>query len=186
LVAGIAGLALITPAWIMLVHWTAWLPDGARLWLPTYLLWFLGGMLLAVLQAMGARCYAFVALPVAVVSYFIASTPIAGEPTTSPAEVSEAIFKSVFYVVIATLMIAPAALGDHGWYTRMLATRPMVWLGEISYEIFLVHLIVMEIAMVEVMRQPVYTGSGWSLFAVTMLLTIPFAWLLHRLTRVRD
>jgi peptidoglycan/LPS O-acetylase OafA/YrhL len=185
LLAGMAGLALITPAWIVLVHWTAWLPDGARLWLPTYLLWFLGGMLLAVLQAMGARCYAFVALPVAVVCYFIASTPIAGEPTTSPNAVSEALFKSAFYVVIASLLVAPVALGDHGWYTRLLSTRPMVWLGEISYEIFLVHLVVMEIAMVEVLHQPVYTGSGWSLFVVTMLLTVPLAWLLHRFTRVR-
>lgn len=186
LLTGMAGLALITPAWIVLVHWTAWLPDGARLWLPTYLLWFLGGMLLAVLQAMGVRCYAFVALPIAVVSYFIASTPIAGEPTTSPNAASEALFKSLFYVVIATLLVAPMALGDHGWYTRLLATRPMVWLGEISYEIFLVHLLVMEIAMVEVLHQPVYTGSGWSLFVVTMVLTIPFAWLLHRFTRVRS
>jgi peptidoglycan/LPS O-acetylase OafA/YrhL len=185
LLAGMAGLALITPAWIVLVHWTAILPDGARLWLPTYLLWFLGGMLLAVLQALEVRCYAFVALPVAVVCYFIASTPIAGEPTTSPNAVSEALFKSAFYVIIATLLVAPMALGDHGWYTRLLATRPMVWLGEISYEIFLIHLVVMEIAMVEVLHQPVYTGSGWSLFVVTMLLTVPLAWLLHRFTRVR-
>src|SRR5690242_6717683 len=51
LLMGIAGLALITPAWLILVHTTDFLPDGARLWLPTYLLWFLGGMVLAVLQS---------------------------------------------------------------------------------------------------------------------------------------
>jgi peptidoglycan/LPS O-acetylase OafA/YrhL len=178
--------AAITPGWIVLVHWTTWLPDGARLWLPTYLVWFLGGMLLAVLQAMGVRCYAFVALPVALVSYFIASTPIAGEPTTSPGAVSEALFKTAFYAFIATLMIAPLALGDIGWYARFLATRPMVWLGEISYEIFLIHLVVMEIVMVEVLRQHVYTGSALKLFVATMVFTIPLAWLLHRFTRVRS
>jgi peptidoglycan/LPS O-acetylase OafA/YrhL len=178
--------AAITPGWIVLVHWTAWLPDGARLWLPTYLVWFLGGMLLAVLQAMGVRCYAFVAIPVAVVSYFIASTPIAGEPTTSPHAVSEALFKTVFYAIIATLFIAPLALGDTGWYARLLATRPMVWLGEISYEIFLIHLVVMEIVMVEVLHQHVYTGSALKLFVATMVFTVPLAWLLHRFTRVRD
>jgi peptidoglycan/LPS O-acetylase OafA/YrhL len=186
LIAGMAALALITPAWIVLVHWTSWLPDGARLWLPTYLLWFLGGMLLSVLQAMGVRAYALVCLPVAVVSYFIASTPLAGQPTTSPYAASEALVKAGFYAFIATLLIAPVALGDHGWYTRLLATRPMVWLGEISYEIFLIHLVVMEIAMVVVLRQHVYTGSGWALFIVTMILTIPLAWLLHRFTRVRS
>ena len=67
----------------------------------------------------------------------------------------------------------------------MLASRPMVWLGEISYEIFLVHLVVMELAKVEVLRSQVYTGSVLQLFVVTMVLTIPVAWLLHRFTRVR-
>jgi peptidoglycan/LPS O-acetylase OafA/YrhL len=60
----------------------------------------------------------------------------------------------------------------------------MVWLGEISYEIFLVHLVVMEIAMVEVLRKPVYTGSALQLLVATMAMTIPVAWLLHRATRV--
>ena len=85
LLAGLAGLALVSPAWMILVHTTHFLPDGARLWLPGYLAWFVGGMLLTVLQAMGVRMYGFVALPLAVICYAIASTPIAGEPTTSPA-----------------------------------------------------------------------------------------------------
>ncbi|EUA73406.1 putative membrane protein [Mycobacterium xenopi 4042] len=69
----------------MLVHTTHWLPDGARLWLPTYLAWFIAGMALAVLQAMGVRCYAFAAIPLATVCYFIASTPIAGARRRRPA-----------------------------------------------------------------------------------------------------
>jgi peptidoglycan/LPS O-acetylase OafA/YrhL len=60
----------------------------------------------------------------------------------------------------------------------------MVWLGEISYEIFLIHLIVMEIAMVDVLRYPIYTGSMPTLFLVTLAMTIPLAWVLHRFTRV--
>src|SRR5439155_398867 len=69
LLAGLAGLALITPAWLILVHTTDFLPDGARLWLPTYLSWFIGGMMLAVLQRMGVRVYAFACVPLAVVCY---------------------------------------------------------------------------------------------------------------------
>jgi peptidoglycan/LPS O-acetylase OafA/YrhL len=185
LLTAIGVLGLISPAWLVLVHTTEFLPDGARLWLPTYLLWFLGGMALAVLQVLGVRCYAFVALPLAVVSYFIAATPVAGEPTTSPSGLAQSIVKAVFFTAIAALLIAPPALGDDGWYTRMLASRPMVWLGEISYEIFLVHLVVMELTKVEVLRSQVYTGSVLQLFVVTMVLTIPAAWLLHRFTRVR-
>ncbi|WP_420110438.1 acyltransferase family protein [Mycolicibacter arupensis] len=186
LLAGLAAAAAVTPAWLTLVHTTDFLPDGARLWLPGYLAWFVGGMVLAVLQAMGVRCYGFVAIPLALICYLIASTPIAGQPTTSPSELSEALVKAGFYAVIAALLVAPLALGNRGWYARFLASRPMVWLGEISYEIFLVHLVLMEVAMVYVLRAPVYTGSMLGLFVVTMVITVPVAWLLHRLTRVRS
>ncbi|GAY17287.1 acyltransferase [Mycobacterium sp. shizuoka-1] len=185
LLTALAALALISPAWMVLVHTTDFLPEGARLWLPGYLAWFIGGMLLTVLGAMGVRVYGFIALTLAIVSFLIVSTPIAGEPTTSPRGVTEALVKTCFYAAIATLVVAPLALGNRGWYARALGSRPMVWLGEISYEIFLVHLVVMEIAMVEVLRWPVYTGSMPALFVVTLVMTIPVAWLLHRFTRVR-
>ncbi|OBF53498.1 acyltransferase [Mycobacterium sp. 852002-50816_SCH5313054-b] len=186
MLAALAAMALISPGWLVLVHTDHWFPDGARLWLPTYLAWFVAGMSLAVLQAMRVHCYAFMATPLALVCYFIASTPIAGAPTTSPATLSQAICKTVFYAVIAALAVAPLALGDQGAYSRLLASRPMVWLGEISYEIFLIHLITMEFAMVYVVRAHVYTGSMGYLFIATMVITIPLAWLLHRFTRVKD
>ncbi len=185
LLTGLAVLAMVSPAWMWLVHSTQFLPDGAKLWLPGYLAWFVGGMLLAALQPMGVRAYALVCVPLAVVCYFIVSTPIAGEPTTSPAELREALVKTAFYAAIATLAVAPLALGDTGLYSRWLASRPMVFLGEISYEIFLIHLVTMELVMVEIVRYPIYTGSVWMLFFGTLVVTIPPAWLLHRFTRVR-
>jgi peptidoglycan/LPS O-acetylase OafA/YrhL len=186
LVSGLLALAAVTPAWLILVHTTDFLPDGARLWLPSYLAWFVGGMLLAALQSLGVRAYALACIPLAVACYFIVSTPIGGEPTTSPAELREALVKALFYAVIATLAVAPLALGDRGLYTRVLASRPMVFLGEISYEIFLIHLITMELVMVEILHYPIYTGSIVMLFAVTFVVTVPLAWLLHRFTRVRS
>ena len=186
LLAGLAVLALISPAWMVLVHTFDFLPDGARLWLPGYLAWFIGGMMLTVLAAMGVRCHWFLAVPLAVLCYVIAATPIAGEATTSPTGLAQAVVKIGFYAVIATLVVAPLVLGNRGAYSRLLGSRPMVWLGEISYEIFLVHLIVMELAMVAVLHWRVYTGSMPALFIVTLALTIPVAWLLHRFTRVRD
>jgi peptidoglycan/LPS O-acetylase OafA/YrhL len=185
LLVGLTALAFITPAWLVLVHTTAWLPDGARIWLPTYLAWFIGGMMLATLREMGARAYALVCIPLAVVCYLIASTPIAGAPTTSPEQLREGLAKAAFYTVISALAVAPLALGDHGWYARFMASRPMVFLGEISYEIFLIHLITMEIVMVEILDTRVYTGSTLRLFVATMVVTIPLAWLLHRATRVK-
>ena len=77
--------------------------------------------------------------------------PSPARPRLRPATLSEALFKTCFYAVIAALAVAPLALRGapsiQGWYSRMLASRPMVWLGEISYEIFLIHLITMEFAM---------------------------------------
>ncbi|CAA0122507.1 O-acetyltransferase OatA [Mycolicibacterium vanbaalenii] len=193
LLAGLAVLALVSPGWLTLVHTTDWLPDGAPLWLPGYLVWFIGGMVLAALQPLGVRAYALACVPLAVVSYLIVSTPLAGEPTTSPAELREALVKTAFYAAIATLVVAPLALRGSaagatplGLYERVLASRPMVFLGEISYEIFLIHLITMELVMVEIVRYPIYTGSVWVLFVGTLVVTIPLAWLLHRFTRVRS
>ncbi|GAS86188.1 acyltransferase family protein [Mycolicibacterium brisbanense] len=186
LLAGLVVLAAVSPVWLTIVHRTTGLPDGARLWLPTYLAWFVAGMVLTVLMQLKVRAYAMACLPVAAVSYFIVSTPLGGAPTTSPAGLGEALAKTVFYAVIAALMVAPPALGDRGWYVRLLASRPMVFLGEISYEIFLIHLIIMELVMVEVLEHPVYTGSMINLFVATMVFTVPAAWLLHRFTRVRN
>ncbi|MGH3643649.1 MAG: acyltransferase family protein [Mycobacterium sp.] len=189
LILGLLVLSLVSPAWLVLVHTTDFLPDGAPLWLPTYLMWFVGGMLLAALLPLGVRAYAMICVPLALVCYFIAATPIAGAPTTSPAELREGLAKAFFYALISTLVVAPLALRGsddaQGWYTRLLASRPVVFLGEISYEIFLIHLVTMELVMVEILRFPIYTGSIFWLFAVTLVVTIPLAWLLHRLTRVR-
>ncbi|RAV11967.1 acyltransferase [Mycolicibacterium sp. GF69] len=186
LMGGLVALALITPAWLILVHTTDFLPDGARLWPPAYLAWFIGGMMLAVLQPLGVRAYGLACIPLAVACYFVVSTPIAGEPTTSPSELREGLAKAFFYAVIATLAVAPLALGDRGLYARLLSSRPMVFLGEISYEIFLIHLITMELVMVEILHYPIYTGSIAMLFLVTFVVTLPVAWLLHRFTRVRS
>lgn len=185
LLAGLAAVGSLTPVWVILMHATDVLPKGAGFWLPHYLAWFVGGMMLAVLQVSGLRCYAAAVIPVAVAAYLVMSTPIAGDATSPALDLGQDLARTIFYAVIATLVVAPPALGDRGWYIRLLGARPMVWLGEISYEIFLVHVIVMEIVMSSVLRWRVYTGSVFGLFAATLVLTIPVAWLLHRLTRPR-
>ncbi|WP_102145460.1 acyltransferase family protein [Mycobacterium hubeiense] len=182
LLTGLFVLAAVSPLWLVVLYTTSWLPGGAGLWLPHYLIWFVGGMALAVLRAMDAPCPAFAALPVALVSYLIVATPIAGVATSVTLGLREDVAKTMFYALIATLVVAPLALGSQDWYARLLGSRPMVWLGEISYEIFLVHVIVMEFAMASVLRWHVYTGSVAGLFGVTLAMSIPVAWLLHRLT----
>jgi hypothetical protein len=44
----------------------------------------------------------------------------------------------------------------------------------------------MELVMAEILHYPVYTGSIGIVFVVTFVVTVPVAWLLHRVTRVRS
>ncbi len=180
--AGIAMLAAVSPIWILAVGLVDVLPNSSGMWLPAHLAWFAGGMALAVLEAIGARCPAIVAIPPACALYLTVSTSLGGtvagaDPAWTP------VMKSVLYAAIATLAVAPIALGGGDSYTRMLASRPMVWLGEISYEIFLVHVVVMALTMNLVLRWPLFTGSMPGLIAATLAVTVPVAWLLHRVTR---
>lgn len=179
--AGIAMLAAVSPVWIFAVPVLEVLPNSAGMWLPAHLVWFAGGMALAVLEMAGARCTAILAIPVAVVLYLTVSTSLGGtlagpDPAWTP------VVKSLLYAVIATLAVAPVALGRDS-YARVLASRPMVWLGEISYEIFLVHVAVMALTMSLVLRWPLFTGSMPGLIVTTLATTIPVAWLLHRVTQ---
>ena len=66
LLTGLTAVAAVSPLWLLVLHDTHWLPVGAGAWLPHYLAWFAGGMVLAVLAAMGVRCYALAVLPLAV------------------------------------------------------------------------------------------------------------------------
>lgn len=180
--------AAISPLWLVISRTTNWLPADAGLWLPHYLVWFAGGMALAVLQTVGVHCRWWAALPVAIAGYLLVSTPIAGPVSPSGPSLSADLTRTLLYAVIATLVVAPVALAgttSGGSYARVLASRPMVRLGEVSYEVFLLHVIVMEVTMTSVLGWPLFTGSVAVLFATTVALTVPPAWILHRLTRPR-
>jgi peptidoglycan/LPS O-acetylase OafA/YrhL len=179
--AALAALAAITPLWLVVVSTTELLPNSAGMWLPAHIAWFAGGMALAVLEVTGARCDATAAIGLAIVLYLAVSTSVGGtvsghDPASAP------VTKSLMYAAIATLAVAPVALGSAEWYGRLLSCRPMVWLGEISYEIFLLHVPIMAVTMYLVLRWPLFTGSMPGLIAATLALTIPAAWALHRHT----
>lgn len=180
--AGVALVAAVSPVWLVVVAAADVLPNSAAMWLPAHLIWFAAGMALAVLATVGARCSAIIAVPVAVALYLAVSTPIGGTfdipyPAWTP------LVKSLMYAMIAALVVAPVALGRRDWYSKVLGSRPMAWLGEISYEIFLVHVVVMALTMRLVLGWSLFTGSTVGLFGATLAITIPVAWLLHRVTR---
>ena len=180
----LAAIAAVTPAWLLVVAATNLFPNSAGMWLPAHLACFAGGMALAVLRIVGRRWRADVALLLAGVLFLIVATPLGGA-TVGPVPVWAPATKAVLYAAIATLTVGALGLGTSDRYARMLGSTPMVWLGEISYEIFLLHAAVMAVTMNLLLRWPLFTGSLAVLYATTLALTIPLAWALHRVTGPR-
>jgi peptidoglycan/LPS O-acetylase OafA/YrhL len=182
LLAGLAVIAGLSPLWLLIANTTDWLPNSAGMWLPAHLVCFAGGMALATLQSMRVRCLAAVAIPLAAALFLVVCMPIAGAITMGPVRLWEPITKNLLYAGIATLVVAPVVLGGGGWFERMLGSRPVVWLGEISYEIFLLHVVVMALVFGLVLHWPLFTGSLPVLFGLTLVITIPLAYALRRLS----
>ena len=181
LLAGLAGLAALTPAWLWMQSATDWLPSSAGMWLPAHLLYFVCGMALAVLHVVGLRVRPIIAGALAVLSYLVVSMPIAGNVDVD-VTLGQTFLKVALYSVFASAVVAPLVLDGGNGYSRQLSAAPIVWLGKISYEVFLLHVIVMEVASASILQWRVFTGSMPVLFAVTLVMTVPLAWLLHRWT----
>jgi peptidoglycan/LPS O-acetylase OafA/YrhL len=167
------------------VNATDWLPNSAGMWLPAHLVWFAGGMMLATLQRMDVRYPTAAAIPLAMVLFLVVCTPVAGGIAMGPVRLWEPLTKNLLYACVATLVVAPLVLGGGGWWERMLGSKPMTWLGEISYEIFLLHVLVMALVLGGLDWQ-LFSGSLPTLFGLTLAVTIPSAWALSRLTRQFD
>jgi peptidoglycan/LPS O-acetylase OafA/YrhL len=185
LLAGLGCMGAITVVWLSIQHTTDWLPSSAGIWLPAHLVYFVGGMVLAVLQVHRRRVNPAITGVIAVLGFLAVSTSIAGDVTAGTEALWQNLTKVFLYVVVACSAVAVLALSEGSGFERLLGTRPVVWLGEISYEVFLLHVIMMEIAMSSVLHWPVFSGSWPIVFAVTLIMTIPPAWLLHRWTRPR-
>ena len=162
-------------------------------WLPGYLPWFCIGMAFAVvsvadltrtprhlLQRMSADpagCWT-----AALLVYGISCTPIIGARTLVPPTAWEAVLRIVLYGIAGGLVVLPMVFGDlhHGRIRRLCNHRISFFLGEISYGIFCIHLIVLH----EVFRRSSYHGfqGHWAqVFTLTMAGTIVLATLAHYL-----
>ena len=139
-------------------QWTAhpFPAGGLDLWLPSYAGWFAAGMALALLTAADpgwrpvrlatvlggslATCWA-----TAGALLWIATSPLAGPMGLYEPTAVQAVLKSALYLAVATLFVLPLVFGDQrrGWTRRALAGPGGRFLGEISYGLFLIHVVVL-------------------------------------------
>ncbi|MBD3945320.1 acyltransferase family protein [Nocardioides ganghwensis] len=197
-----AGMALVSVVWLMdlSVRW-----DGGgtmiRLWLPSYLVWFAVGIVLAscdvrsraddgstdrltdrvtaVLREMGRSpglCWlAAGALLV------IASTPLAGPADLTPTTLGAALTKNLLYAAIAGLVILPGVFAPpEGRFVRVLSLPAFRHVGHLSYGIFCVHLILLEL-IADWRDMPLFEGRGLELFVLTLAASLVVSEVLHRL-----
>lgn len=182
LLTGLSVLMLVSPVWMVVVAGSTGLSPTARLWAPSFFGWFVGGMILAVCVPLIRRVNTTAWVLTALAAFVLSATTIAGEPTITPSTASAAIVKHVLYLIVALGLIVPLTGADQtSWWARVCASRPMVFVGEISYELFCVHVVVLEVVMA-VLGYRVFTGHIAVAFGLTAAVSIVLAWLLHRAT----
>jgi peptidoglycan/LPS O-acetylase OafA/YrhL len=179
--AALAGAAVLGAVWVAWI-WAA-RPVTAPLeqWLPAFVGWFGAGMALAVLSvadpgwrpARAARelaaglgtCWAGAA-----VLFWIATSPVAGESGVVALTPAQAVVRNLLYLGIAALFVLPLVLADprDGVVRRALASPPARFLGEISYGIFLVHVVLLAGG---------YAALGWAPFTGNVVLVFLGTWI---------
>ena len=158
-------------------------------WLPGYMAWFGAGMLLAAVverlllpakpPAWASGLRALAAAPgtcwsAAGAVLLLAATPIAGprafESLQTP---GGAVAKNLLYLVIALLVVLPAALPSErpGRFLQVTSSRLAHRLGEVSYGMFLWHLIVLS-TVFQVLGLRQFSGSFLAVFALTWTWTV--------------
>ncbi|MGW4364653.1 acyltransferase family protein [Nocardia takedensis] len=175
----ILGVGLLCLGWNFLPVPT---PDAihADNWLPAYIPWFAGGMLLAELvdkpdvparwrRILGSQPLMWT---IAAAAFLLSATDLAGPPGLTRAEPWQYVLKMAFGAVIGFGLLAPLVLGEgrHRWLTSPVAAM----LGRWSYGIFLWHLAVLSIIFPVFGILPFQGDFGYILL-LTVALTLPLA-----------
>jgi len=177
------------------VLWQVWLHSGQRpvmggFWLPAYLSWFAAGMALAVVRvhldtqqpATGSRWWhaeelgrhPFTCWAVGVAALLAAMTPLAGPRSLTADTAGQAIAKNILYAVMAVSLVWPAVFGRGRTVGALLANAPMRYLGDVSYGVFLYHLVVLDLVM-RLLGNAVFTGQVVQVFPLTVLGSVAVA-----------
>lgn len=199
-------MALVTVVWLL--DLSVRLDGGGtmlRLWLPSYLTWFGTGIVLAAVQVarrgtrtvtpgdgsgrLGRLAWGVEQLGrspltcwVAALALFaVASTPVAGPADLSPAGLGSALTKNLLYAAVAGLLVVPAVFAPASHpMTRLLGLPLLRHLGHLSYGLFCVHLVVLEL-VARWRGIELFGGRGVELLVLTLAISLLVSEVLYRL-----
>lgn len=184
LLGGMVGLMFVPLAWYLFLHATSgpvWVTGG--IWLPAYLGWFGGGMALAVVRVnldhgdiddsspwwlaeeLGRR--PFTCWSLAAVAFFAAVTPIAGPRSLVATTVAQSFTKQTLYVIMAMALAWPAVFGRSAVTERIFGNPVARFAGDISYGVFLYHLVVLE-GVMHLLDNELFTGKVIQVLPLTL------------------
>lgn len=180
-------LVLAVLAWLLRWVYHAGLLPSDYSWPRTFPLmidWFAGGMLLAViahggpalgvaraiLHRSGTSC-----LAIAAALFWFMTTSAAGPYDLTPPQAWQDWIKHLGYGAIAVLVVAPSALGSSTPISAFLRSRPVTFLGRISYGIFLWHLPLL-FWVREVLGIGLFAGGFWVTLSTAFIATIAVAY----------
>jgi peptidoglycan/LPS O-acetylase OafA/YrhL len=156
-------------------------------WLPGYLPWFMIGLAFAavsadlsvhprdhVLERLGADLTGCWILAAAV--FALACSPLAGPRLLLTPEGWQAGAKVVLYAVAGAFFVLPLVFGPEreGWVRKQLCGPVPFWLGEISYGIFAIHMLVLNLVF-RALDLEVFTGRFLTVALLTLAVTLVLA-----------
>jgi peptidoglycan/LPS O-acetylase OafA/YrhL len=170
-------------------------PQGPGLslyWLPAYLDWFGLGIGLAVLRErpagverrIASRVLDLAAMPgvcwtIAVSAFWVSTTGLAGPYDLTPLTAQQSFVRHLLYAAAAFFALLPAAAGPgHDRATRFFGSPMMVWLGTVSYGVFLWNMTVLLVAM-NVLGVAPFSGRFWLVLLAVLTSTVvvaAFSW----------
>ncbi|WP_081512204.1 acyltransferase family protein [Nocardia donostiensis] len=151
-------------------------------WLPGYLPWFAGGMLLAELIFTGEGPTRWRRIlgnqplmwSIAVVAFLVSSTDLGGVAGLTRAQPWQYVAKMGLGAIIGFALLAPLVLGGSGKPHRWLESPVALAIGRWSYGIFIWHLAVLSV-MFPVFGILPFHGNFLKVLVLTVAFTLPIA-----------